>query len=115
MSELEDLTPNAGVRGILPDCPVSAVRVQRFGSEALEPTYKDRQGRVANQLLDRHDEPRLGVVENGRPWSFDGDGALFRLISEAHRLRPARWTSTRRRRRRCPTMSSAPSPRTAEP
>jgi SNF2 family DNA or RNA helicase len=28
-------------------------------------------------------------VEQGRPWSFDGDGALFRLVSEAHRIRLA--------------------------
>ena len=25
----------------------------------------------------------------GRPWSFDGDGALFRLVSEAQRIRLA--------------------------
>jgi len=25
----------------------------------------------------------------GRPWSFDGDGSLFRLVSEAHRIRLA--------------------------
>jgi len=40
-------------------------------------------------VLYRHDEPRLEVVEQGRPWSFDGDGALFRLVSEAHRIRLA--------------------------
>jgi hypothetical protein len=40
-------------------------------------------------LLYRHDEPRLQVVEHGRPWSFDGDGHLFRLVSEAHRIRLA--------------------------
>jgi len=87
--KLEDLRPNASVRGILPDCLVSVVGVQWFGSEALELTYKDPAGRVANQLLYRHDEPRLEVVEQGRPWSFDGDGALFRLVSEAHRIRLA--------------------------
>jgi superfamily II DNA or RNA helicase len=86
---LEDLTPSASVRGILPDCLVSVVGVQWFGSEALELTYKDPAGRVANQLLYRHDEARLEVVEQGRPWSFDGDGALFRLVSEAHRIRLA--------------------------
>jgi SNF2 family DNA or RNA helicase len=89
MIKLEDLRPNASVRGILPDCLVSVVGVQWFGSEALELTYKDPAGRVANQLLYRHDEPRLEVVEQGRPWSFDGDGALFRLVSEAHRIRLA--------------------------
>lgn len=28
-------------------------------------------------------------MEQGRPWSFDGHGALFRLVSEAHRIRLA--------------------------
>jgi hypothetical protein len=89
MSKLEDLTPNASVRGILPDGLVSVVSIAWFGSEALELTYKDPSGRVANQLLYRHDEPRLEVAEQGRPWGFDGDGALFRLVSEAHRIRLA--------------------------
>ncbi len=65
------------------------VSAQWFGSEALELTYKTASGKVANELLYRHDEPRLEVVERGRPWSFDGDGALFRLVSEAHRIRLA--------------------------
>ena len=87
--KLEDLQPNAAVRGILPDCLVTVVSVQWFGSEALELTYKTPAGKVANELLYRHDEPRLEVVEQGRPWSFDGDGALFRLVSEAQRIRLA--------------------------
>ena len=89
MSRLEDLTPNAALRGILPDALVTVVNVQWFGSEALELTYKTPTGKVANELLYRHDEARLEVVEHGRPWSFDGDGALFRLVSEAHRIRLA--------------------------
>lgn len=87
--QLENLTPNASIRGILPDTLVTVVNVQWFGSEALELTYKDAGGRVANQLLYRHDEPRLEIVEQGRPWSFDGDGSLLRLVSEAHRIRLA--------------------------
>jgi superfamily II DNA or RNA helicase len=86
---LADLRPGAAIRGILPDSLVTVVNVQWFGSEALELTYKDPAGRVANRLLYRHDEPTLEVVEQGRPWSFDGDGALFRLVSEAHRIRLA--------------------------
>src|SRR2546427_10739435 len=89
MSKLEDLQTNASLRGILPDSLVSVVSVQWFGSAALELTYKDPSGRVANQLLYRHDEPRIEVVEEGRPWSFDGDGSLLRLVSEAHRIRLA--------------------------
>jgi superfamily II DNA or RNA helicase len=89
MTRLEELLPTAAVHGILPDQSVTVVSVQWFGSEALELTYKDPSGRVANELLYRHDESRLRVLEHGRPWSFDGDGHLFRLVSEAHRLRLA--------------------------
>ena len=89
MIKLEDLTPNAAIRGILPDNLITVVNVQWYGSEALELTYKDHSGRVANILLYRHDEDRLHLVETGRPWSFDGDGALFRLVSEAQRIRLA--------------------------
>src|SRR6201984_22815 len=89
MTRLEDLQPTAAVRGILPDQVVTVVSVQWFGSEALELTYKGPSGRVANELLYRHDESRLEVVEHGRPWSFDGEGHRFRLVSEAHRIRLA--------------------------
>ncbi len=68
---------------------VTVVSVQWFGSEALELTYKTSSGTVANELLYRQDEARLEIVEQGRPWSFDGDGALFRLVSEAQRIRLA--------------------------
>jgi len=89
MMKLEQLQTNAAIRGIVPDALVTVVSVQWFGSEALELTYKTAAGRVANELLYRHDEPRLELVEQGRPWSFDGDGALFRLVSEAQRIRLA--------------------------
>ncbi len=89
MATLEQLVPSAAVRGIVPDSLVTVVSTQWFGSEALELTYKTPQGKVANELLYRHDETRLEVVEQGRPWSFDGDGALFRLVSEAQRIRLA--------------------------
>src|SRR6202140_4231066 len=89
MSKLEDLKPNASVRGILPNGLITVVSVQWHGSAALELTYKTAEGKVANELLYRDDEPRIEVVEQGRPWSFDGDGALFRLVSEAQRIRLA--------------------------
>jgi len=89
MSKLEDLQPNAAVRGILPNALATVVSVHWHGSDVIELTYKTPTGQVANELLYRHDEPRIEVVEQGRPWSFDGDGALFRLVSEAQRIRLA--------------------------
>ena len=66
MSRLEDLQPTAAIRGILPGSLVTVVSVQWFGSEALELTYKTPAGEVANELLHRHDEPRIEVVERWR-------------------------------------------------
>jgi len=51
--------------------------------------YKDPAGRVDSTLLYREQEPGLEIVEAGRPWSFDGDGDLLRLVSEAKRIRLA--------------------------
>ena len=89
MSRLEDLLPNAYVSGVVPTGLATVVNVRWFGSEALELTYKDPSGKVANELLYRHDEVRLDIVQQGRPWSFDGDGALFRLVAEAQRIQLA--------------------------
>ena len=89
MSKLEDLKAGSSVRGILPDSLISVVSTQWFGSDAIELTYKTTTGRVANQILYRDDEHRIEVIQQGRPWSFDGDGSLFRLVSEANRIQLA--------------------------
>jgi hypothetical protein len=86
---LEDLLPNAAVSGVVGDCLATVVRVQWYGSDVVALDYKTPEGTSSSVLLYREDEPRLAIVENGRPWSFDGDGALFRLVSEAHRIRLA--------------------------
>lgn len=86
MARLEDLKKGAAVRGVLPDCLITVVDVKWYGSAAIELTYKDPSGKPDHELLYRDREPVLEVVEVGRPWSFDGDGKLFRLVSEAHRI-----------------------------
>lgn len=86
MAVLEDLKPGGSIRGVLPNGLVTVVNVQWFGSDAIELTYKDAAGKVGNELLYRDREADLEIVEEGRPWSFDGDGALFRLVSEAQRI-----------------------------
>ncbi len=89
MMRLEELTRGAALRGILPDGLVTVVDVSWYGGEAVELTYKDASGRPGVRLLYRDDEPSLELVSVGRPWSFDGDGHMFRLVSEAHRIRLA--------------------------
>ncbi len=89
MIKLEDLQPNASVRGILPDCLVTVVTVEWHGTDTLDLIYRDPTGRLGSILVFRDHEATLEIVEQGRPWSFDGDGATFRLVSEAHRVRLA--------------------------
>ena len=89
MARLEDLTRDASVRGILPDRLITVVDVKWHGSNVVELTYKDGSGHLGNELIYRDREPTFEVISSGRAWSFDGDGALFRLASEAHRIRLA--------------------------
>ena len=90
MAVLESLTSGALIRGIAPDGPTEVVNVKWFGDSAVELTYKTpTNGAVGSRLLYRDDEPSLEVIERGLPWSFDGDGSLFRLVSEAQRIRLA--------------------------
>lgn len=69
MSRLEDLKPNASIKGILPNGLVTVVSVQWHGSEALELTYKSPEGKVANELLYRKTSRVL------RSWNRDARGA----------------------------------------
>ena len=89
MSKLEDLKPDAAVRGILPDSLVTVVTVQWHGTDVVTLTYRTSNGQLGEEILFRDSESRIEVVEQGRPWSFDGDGKLFRLVSEANRIKLA--------------------------
>ena len=88
---LEDLRPNSAVRGVHPDGLVTVVSVQWFGSAALELTYNTSRRPARSPTSCSTAMPRTGWRSSpaGRPWSFDGDGALFRLVSEAQRIRLA--------------------------
>lgn len=89
MTPLEKITRGATVKGILTDGLVTISDVRWIGTVAIEVTYKDANGRLGNELLYRDREPTLEIAEAGRPWSFDGDSHLFRLLSEANRIRLA--------------------------
>lgn len=89
MARLEELTRGASVKGILPGALISVVDVKWIGSAAVELTYKDSAGRLGSELIYRDREPTIEIAEAGRPWSFDADGSMFRLVSEANRIRLA--------------------------
>ena len=62
--------------------------VQWYGSEAVELTYKDPAGKVANELPYPHDEPRLETAEEGRPGA-PADHSVHGVAADIdHTLRP---------------------------
>jgi superfamily II DNA or RNA helicase len=89
MARLEDLTPPTAVKGILPDRLVTVVATTWIGSDVVELTYKDPTGSLGHELIYRDREPTLEIATIGRPWSFDGEGGLLRLVSEAYRIKLA--------------------------
>jgi len=89
MARLEELTPGTLVKGVIPDKVVTVISVKWFGANVIELTYKDIEGKLGNQLVYRDNESQLSIERGVRLWCFDGDGALFRLVSEAYRIRLA--------------------------
>ncbi len=87
--KLEELTKGARVRGLAVEGVATVKSVEFHGSNALEVIFADAKGSLQNRILTREDEPSLEVVESERPWSFDADGSLFRLVSEARRIQLA--------------------------
>ena len=90
MARLEDLQPGTIVKGILPGKQVTVVMVNwRSDNKKVGIIYKDTYGNLNNTLLFRDDQSRLEIVTPGRSWRFDGDGDMFRLVSEARRIQLA--------------------------
>src|SRR5579884_1152894 len=85
MARLEEMVPSKQVRGILPNGVVTIIRVQSHGSDAVGIVYTDGEGQLGQQLLFRHAEANFEIADQELPWRFDGDGALFRLISDLMR------------------------------
>ncbi|MEX1027219.1 MAG: helicase-related protein [Candidatus Paceibacterota bacterium] len=89
MARLEEITKGATVKGILANASVKIIDAKPIGSNALKIVYEGPDGTTDQEILYRDREPTLELVEAGRPWSFTGDGSLFRLVSEALRIQLA--------------------------
>ncbi|GAC1652046.1 MAG: helicase-related protein [Ktedonobacteraceae bacterium] len=86
MALLEELTPGVLVKGLLPHSVVTVVAVTHHSSIGAEVIYKDARGQLGSELLYQDNAAKLEIVTAGLPWSFEADGATFRLTSEAYRI-----------------------------
>ena len=88
--ELPGLQIGTTVRGLAPSGVAQIESVAEIiGSQAIKVIYRDDTGNLKDRLLYQDDLAAIEVVEIGRPWSFDGDGEILRLVSEAYRIRLA--------------------------
>ena len=88
MVNLEDLKAGARVRGLSPGGLAKVVQVEWFGDQAVKVTFEDASGAVRNRLVHRNEEPTLEIAMADRPWPFDGDAHLLKLVPEAYRIPP---------------------------
>lgn len=86
---LEEFKPGTRVLGLAPAGSVEVVAVEWIGNQAVNVVYRPSAGPIAETTLYRSDEHRVAVESRGRRWSFDGDGALLRLVTEANRIKLA--------------------------
>ena len=91
MATLDDLRSGAIVQGIIPSQPVAIVSVDWIGKQAVNLVYRVPGGSLAETTLYRDDEHRLSVETRGHAWSFDADGGLLRLVTEANRIKLAHF------------------------
>jgi superfamily II DNA or RNA helicase len=83
---LEEIVAGSFIAGLEPAAVVTVMAVFPFADSALQVIYKTPDGTIKERLLTRTDEPNVRIATNERPWSFDGDGAAFKLAVEAKRI-----------------------------
>ncbi|MDE1964109.1 MAG: DUF3883 domain-containing protein [Xanthomonadaceae bacterium] len=87
--KLEEICQGAVITGLSPEGPATVIATVPVGVDALTVYYKGPDGVPAERMLFRSDEARLSATQTGRPWSFQADGAEFKLATEATRIKLA--------------------------
>ena len=87
MARLEELTPGTRLDGLVSNGAVACSR--RSGTAPApspSPSPTTPRGRPVRSCSTATTSPASSSSQAGRAWSFDADGALFRLVSEAKRI-----------------------------
>lgn len=84
--KLESISKGALISGIEEGRVVRVVSADPLGDNAMTVVYKSDDGRLGERVVFRADEAKLSIASAGRPWSFDADGADFKLAAEAYRI-----------------------------
>lgn len=88
MATLEELLPGARLSGLSGNMPAEIVSVSKFGPDALNVVFRAN-GNVGERLIYRDEAALLSLHSTGSRFTFDADGELVKLASEALRIRLA--------------------------
>lgn len=89
MVQLWQLKQGITVKEIFLHSLITFLDIKWFSSVALGLSYRDASGRLGNELVYRTLESDLELFTQDQSWSFSAEGALSRLVSQAHRIRLA--------------------------
>ena len=88
MLEFDDLVTGMRLSGVVADGDITVVAVDVHGAGSATLTYRTADGRLGERIVSSDDLGKLSEVSERR-WSFDADGAMFCLASEARRMQQA--------------------------
>ena len=87
--KLENITKGTYLSGVMPNQTVEVIDAVWHGSDVIEITFKDTLGNPNNEILYRDNEANLEIIQASAPWSFNASSNLFKLVSEAYRIKLA--------------------------
>ena len=81
-----DIAGGTRLAGVVPNAVVTVVALHVHGPDSATLTYRTAEGGLGELLISAADLAAVAPAPTSR-WSFDADGGLFRLASEARRMR----------------------------
>jgi SNF2 family DNA or RNA helicase len=82
----DDLTRGTRLSGVIADGEVTVVALETHGETSATLAYRTADGQLAERIITVDDLAGIQPVAEQR-WTFDADGAMFRLASEARRMK----------------------------
>ena len=84
--EFDDIVSGKRLSGVVAGGDVAVVALERNGPTSATLTYRTGDGQLGDRILSEADLGAISEVSDRR-WTFDADGAMFRLASEARRMK----------------------------
>ncbi|MBU0471501.1 MAG: DEAD/DEAH box helicase [Nanoarchaeota archaeon] len=89
MVKLEELKVGLAINGLTSSGSVGLVAIEWHGKDLMTITYRDSNGKLGEQIIGRDLEEKLSISKDTKSWTFKADPEMFRLVSEAKRIKLA--------------------------